>query len=157
MSVNLSSTTPAAPTGGTNIIFQTDGQGNVSAYIQSATELIGDGVDLVGQTADIGPNTLVTTPNGFYRISAYLIVTTVDGASSTLPKLTITWNDLDSGQGQSFDITPTNSGNLLTTLEQSDMIVSAGSSATLDYATSGYASGTPATMQFAIHIRVEQL
>jgi hypothetical protein len=157
MSVNLSSTIPAAPAGGTNVIFQTDGQGNVSAYIQSATELIGDGVDLTAQTADIGPNTLVTTPNGYYRISAYLIVTTVDGASSTLPKLTITWNDLDSGHGQSFDITPTNTGNLLTTLEQSDMIVSAGSSATLDYATSGYTSGTPATMKFAIHIRVEQL
>jgi hypothetical protein len=160
MSINLSNTTPAAPSGGTNILWQSDGSGNVSGYVQSAVELVGDGVDLTAQTADIGPNTLVTTPNGYYRISAYLIVTTVDGASSTLPKLTITWNDLDNGQTQTFDLTPTISGagsNLLTTFEQSDMIVSAGSSATLDYATSGYASGTPATMQYAIHIRVEQL
>jgi hypothetical protein len=157
MSVNLSSTTPAAPAGGTNVIFQTDGQGNVSAYTQSAVELIGDGVDLTAQTANVGPNTLVTTPSGYYRISAYLVVTTVDGASSTLPSLVITWNDLDNGQSQSFSLTPTNAGNLLTTLEQSDMIVSAGSSASIDYATSGYASGTPATMQYAIHIRVEQL
>lgn len=157
MSVNLSNTTPAAPSGGTNVIFQTDGQGNVSAYTQSAVELVGSGIDLTAQTANVGPNTLVTTPNGYYRISAYLIVTTVDGASSTLPKLTITWNDKDNGQGQTFDITPTDAGNLLTTLEQSDMIVSAGSSASIDYATSGYASGTPATMQYAIHIRVEQL
>lgn len=157
MSVNLSNTTPAAPTGGTNITWQTDGSGNVSGYIQSAVELVGDGVDLTGQTANVGPSTLVTTPNGYYRISAYLVVTTVDGASSTLPKLTITWNDKDNGQAQTFDITPMTSGNLLTTLEQSDMIVSAGSSAPIGYATSGYASGTPATMHYAIHIRVEQL
>lgn len=157
MSVNLSNTTPAAPAGGTNVKWQTDGSGNVSGYVQSAVELVGSGVDLTAQTADVGPNTLVNTPNGYYRISAYLVVTTVDGASSTLPKLTITWNDLDNGQAQSFDLTPTNAGNLLTTLEQSDMIVSAASSASIDYATSGYASGTPATMQFAIHIRVEQL
>lgn len=157
MSVNLSNTTPAAPAGGTNITWQTDGQGNVSGYIQSAVELVGDGVDLTAQTANVSPATLVTTPNGYYRISAYLIVTTVDGASSTLPKLTITWNDKDNGQPQTFDLTPTSAGNLLTTLEQSDMIVSAGSSASIDYAASGYASGTPATMQFAVHIRVEQL
>ena len=157
MSVNLSNTTPAAPTGGTNIIWQTDGQGNVSGYVQSAVELVGDGVDLTAQTANVGPNTLVTTPSGYYRISAYIVVTTVDGASSTLPSLTITWNDQDNGQAQSFVLTPTNAGNLLTTLEQSDMIVSAGSSATIDYETSGYASGTPATMQYAVHIRVEQM
>ena len=157
MSVNLSNTTPAAPTGGTNIIWQTDGQGNVSGYVHSAVELVGDGIDLTAQTANVGPNTLVTTPSGYYRISAYIVVTTVDGASSTLPSLTITWNDQDNGQAQSFVLTPTNAGNLLTTLEQSDMIVSAGSSATIDYETSGYASGTPATMQYAVHIRVEQM
>ena len=157
MSVNLSNTTPAAPAGGTNITWQTDGSGNVSGYTQSAVELVGDGVDLTAQTANVGPNTLVTTPSGYYRISAYIVVTTVDGASSTLPSLTITWNDKDNGQAQSFDLTPTNAGNLLTTLEQSDMVVSAGSSASIDYETSGYASGTPATMQYAVHIRVEQL
>ena len=157
MSVNLSNSTPAAPAGGTNITWQTDGSGNVSAYTQSAVELVGDGVDLTAQTANVGPNTLVTTPNGYYRISAYLVVTTVDGASSTLPKLTITWNDLDNGQTQSFDLTVINTTNVLTALEQNDMIVSAASSASIDYATSGYTSGTPATMQFAIHIRVEQM
>lgn len=157
MSVNLSNTTPAAPTGGTNIIWQTDGQGNVSGYVQSAVELVGDGIDLTAQTANVGPNTLVTTPSGYYRISAYIVVTTVDGASSTLPSLTIAWNDKDNGQAQSFVLTPTNAGNLLTTLEQSDMVVSAGSSASIDYETSGYASGTPAHMQYALHIRVEQL
>lgn len=157
MSVNFSDTTPAAPTGGTNIKWQTDGSGNLSGYIQAATELVGDGVDLTAQTANVGPATLVTTPDGYYRISCYIIVTTVDGASSTLPSVVITWNDLDNGQPQTLTLTPTSSGNLLTTYEQNDAIINAGSSASIDYSTTGYASGTPATMKYALHIRVEQL
>jgi hypothetical protein len=157
MSFNLSSTTPPAPTGTTLVSFQTDGSGNVSAYIAAATELVGDDVDLTGQTADVSTTTLVAAPSGFYRISAYIVVTTVDGASSTLPSVIVTWNDKTNGQSQSFTLTPTNTGNHLTTLEQSDMIVSAGSSADLQFSTSGYTSGTPATMQFALHIRVESL
>lgn len=158
MSVNLSNTTPAAPSGSTNVTFQTDGSGNVSAYVTSATELTGNGVDLTGQTADIGPTDLITTPaSGRYRVSVYIIVTTADGASSTLPKVTLTWVDADNGAGQTFDITPTNAGNLLTSAEFDDTFVSAGPSSPLSFSTSGYASGTPATMQFAIHITVEKL
>jgi hypothetical protein len=159
MSVNLSNTTPAAPTGGTNITWQTDGSGNVSGYTQSAVELVGDGIDLTAQTANVGPATLVTTPNGFYRISAYIIITTVDGTSSTLPSVVLTWNDANNGQGQTLTLTPssTNTPDLLTIYEQNDSIINAGSSATIDYSTSGYASNTPAKMQYALHIRVEQL
>jgi hypothetical protein len=158
MSVNLSNTTPAPPSGSTNVVFQTDGSGNVSAYITSAVELTGDGFDATNQSADIGVTTLVASPtSGLYRVAVYLIVTTVDGASSTLPKVTLLWNDQDNGQAQTLDITPTSAGNLLTTFEQGDAFLSIGSSADLQFQTSGYASGTPATMKFAIHIRVEQL
>lgn len=158
MSVNLSDTTPAAPAGSTNVKFQTDGSGNVSAYITSAVELTGNAFDATAQTANIGTTTLITSPTtGRYRISAYIIVTTVDGASSTLPKITLSWNDADNGQPQTFDITPTNSGNTLNTFQFGDAFLSIGSSANVNFATSGYASGTPATMQYAIHITVEAL
>jgi hypothetical protein len=157
MSVNLSSSTPAAPSGKTLVQFQTDGSGNVSAYISAATELVGDNVDLTAQTANVSATPLIASPSGLYRISAYVIVTTVDGASSTLPSVVIAWDDKDNGQPQTFALTPTNTGNLLTTLEQNDMIVSAGSTANLHFSTTGYASGTPATMQYSLHLRVEQL
>lgn len=157
MSVNFSSTTPAPPTGATNVTFQTDGSGNLSAYIQSATELVGDGVDLTAQNTNLGPASLVATPSGFYRISAYIIVTTVDGVSSTLPSITITWNDKDNGQAQTLTLTATSTGNLLTTFKSAECIISAGSSAAIDYATTGYASNTSGQMNYAIHIRVEQL
>jgi len=158
MSVNLSSTTPAAPSGATNVTFQTDGSGNVSAYITSAVELTGNGFDATAQTANISTTDLITTPvAGRYRISAYIIVTTVDGASSTLPSIVLTWNDADNGQGQTLTLTPTTTGNLLTTFESGDAFVSVGASAPLAFSTTGYASGTPATMQYAIHITVEKL
>lgn len=35
MSINFSSSTPAAPSGGYNVKFQTDGSGNVSAYVNN--------------------------------------------------------------------------------------------------------------------------
>lgn len=158
MSVNLSNTTPAAPSGSTNVTFQTDGSGNVSAYVTTAVELTGNGFDDTAQVADIGPTDLITSPvAGRYRVSAYIVVTTADGASSTLPSIVLTWVDADNGAGQSQTLTPTNSGNLLTTFEENDTFVSAGPSSPLSFSTSGYASGTPATMQFAIHITVEKL
>ncbi len=158
MSVNLSSTTPAAPSGGTNITWQKDAAGNVSAYTSSAVELTANGFDATAQVADITATDLITVPVAArYRVSAYIIVTTVDGASSTLPKVTLLWNDSDNGQPQTFDITPTNSGNLLTTFEFGDAFISVSASAPLQFETSSYASGTPNTMQFAIHITVEKL
>lgn len=158
MSVNLSNTTPAAPAGSTNVTFQTDGAGNVSAYVTAAVELTGSGFDATAQTANIGTTTLVAAPvTGRYRISGYIIVTLVDGASSTLPSIGITWKDANNGQGQTFTLTPTDSGNLLTTVHFNDAFISADVSAPIQFSTTGYASGTPATMQYAIHITVEKL
>jgi hypothetical protein len=156
MSVNLSSTTPAAPSGATNITWQKDGAGNVSGYTTSAVELTGNGFDATGQTADIAATDLITTPvAGRYRISAYLVVTTV-GTTSTLPKITLAWSDADNGQNQTFDITPTTAGNTLNTFEFGDAFISVGAAAPLQFSTSGYAS-TGTAMQFAIHITVEKL
>ncbi len=158
MSINFSNTTPAAPTGKTLVTFQTDGSGNMSAYIAAAVELTANGFDATAQTANIGSTTLITTPvSGRYRISAYIIVTTVDGASSTLPSIVLSWNDVDNGQAQTFTLTPTNAGNLQTTFQSNDAFLSIGSSAALSFSTTGYTSGTPATMQYAIHIVVEAL
>jgi len=158
MSINLNRTSPAAPAGSTNIKFQSDVSGNVSGYVPTPAALLtASNVDSTGNTANIGSTTLLAVSTaGIYRISAYIIVTTVDGASSTLPKVTISWTDQDNSQTQSFDITPTNSGNLQTTLEEGSLIVDA-AVANISYATSGYASGTPAIMTYALHLRIEQM
>jgi hypothetical protein len=157
MSVNFNNTTPAAVAGGTNVLWQVDGSGNISAYTLTSSSVIIE-VDLTAQTANISATTL-TTPGsaGFYRVSVYSIVTTVDGASSTLPKTTITWRDAHNTTSQTFDVTSTNTGNLLTTFQQASMRLNSASGTAIQYATSGYASGTPATMQYALRITLEKL
>jgi hypothetical protein len=156
MSVNFSDTTPAAPAGSTNVKFQTDGSGNVSAYVSSAVELTGNGFDATAQTADIGTTSLITTPTeARYRVSGYIIVTLV-GTTSTLPSIVLNWNDSDNGQAQTFTLTPTDAGNALTTVHFNDAFLNVDESAALSFSTTGYASsGTP--MQYAIHITVERL
>lgn len=80
MAINLNRTTPAAPAGGTNAIFQTDGAGNVSAYLGSAP-LAGAALNLTAQVAAIGTTTFFTTVTaGIYRLSYYLYITTAGNA-----------------------------------------------------------------------------
>ena len=40
MSLNLNNTTPAAPTGNVNVLWQYDGSGNVSAYTQPTDAIV---------------------------------------------------------------------------------------------------------------------
>lgn len=157
MGSNLNDTTPAAPAGGVNVKWQTDGAGNDSAYVPSSAVSF-PSANATAQTANIAATTLLAvTVTGRYRISGYVIVTTPDGASSTLPSIVITWTDADSSVAQSFTLTPTNAGNTTTSLQQALMIVSAVTATNIQYATTGYVSGTPATMQYALHLTIEAL
>jgi len=158
MSINLNVATPAAPAGTVNGTGQVDVSGNVSVNVsQSAVELTANQVSLTAQAAIIGTTTILTTSASvLFLISVDIIVTTVGSISSTLPKVTISWTDANNSQSQSVDITPTNAGNLLTTLQQADMFFSALTGTNISYATSGYASNA-AGMQYALHIVTEKL
>ncbi|SRR6266496_219192 len=157
MALNFNATVPAAPSGHINVEWQVDVSGNASANVPSTISIL-PSIDATAQTADIATADLLTTAeDGIYRVSGYIIVTTVDGASSTLPKVTITWVDQDSGVTQTKDLTATNAGNLTTTLEENDMRVSTQAGSSIEYETSGYASGTPATMQYALHLTLEKI
>ncbi len=133
-------------------------------------------VDLTGQTANIGLSVLYAAPaDGLYRVSAYVIVTTVGTVTSTLPQVNIAWTDGVSGVAQSTVLTggvgatPTPppgyassstqsaTANTTTTLRSGDMIVFANASSNIQYSTSGYASNAATTMNYAIHIRVERI
>ena len=157
MSINFNKTLPAAPAGSTNVTFQNDGAGNMSAYVSTPNALPASTINLTAQVADISAANLVATPTaGLYRISAYIVVTQASGTTSLLPAIVITWQDQDGGTSQSLTLTPTNAGNVLTDYEEAVGIVSANTSA-IQYATSGYASVGSPVMKFAIRIRVESL
>lgn len=157
MAINLNATLPAAPAGSTNVVWQSDVSGNVSASLPVPSNLAASRIDLTAQTANIGATNLVASPTaGVYRVSVYIAVTTAGGSSSVLPSVTITWNDQQSAQLESLVITPTNAGNALTTYQQATGVISANTSA-IQYATNSYASAGVPQMQYALHIRVEAL
>ena len=113
-------------------------------------------VDTPGLTDNVALTTLLTAPAGVYRVSSYLYITTVDGVSSTLPKVTITWVD-PTGATQSKDITATQAGNLTGTFDQGDIVVTVGASNNISYQTQNYASNTPNTMTYNLRVRLEAL
>lgn len=160
MSVNLSNTVPSAPAGGTNLLWQTDGSGNISGYVSTSAR-INTSVDLTAQAANISATTLLAvTASGFYRVSAYIVVTQIPSTSSTLPKVTITWTDPNNSTGETFDLTATVAGipaNALTDFKQGVMVFNAKTASNIQYATSGYASVGGTAMNYALSLRLESL
>lgn len=156
MAINLNGTTPAAPAGSTNVIWQSDASGNVSAYVPSTSG--SSPIDSTANTNNIPATTIITPVSGaLYRVTAYMIVTVVDAVSSTLPRLIITWTDRDSLSGQTFTLLPTNNGNLLTTFQQGSMEINAIAAGNIQYQTTGYASNTPNAMTYSLRIRTEAM
>lgn len=164
MAFNFSDSLPAAPAGTTNVKWQTDGGGDISAYVPSAPVLAS--VNLTAQTAAIAATTLFTpTATGFYQLSFYLKITTPDGASSTLGAVTITYTDGVDSVAQSLVVAlatqagasaTTNTLNTTAAKLQGVATIYAKTAVAVQYAIA-YASGTPATMAYEVSIRAVSL
>jgi hypothetical protein len=132
-------------------------------------------VDLTARSADIAQATLYSVPAngaGMYRVSAYSVVTTAAGTSSTLPQILIAWTDNDTNVNNNSapaQWSLNNTGNAVgSTFSEYNttaafivpppgFVVNAHASSNILYSTSGYASNPAAAMQFALHIKVEYL
>lgn len=163
----------AGSTGGTSELA-VNNTGLVIQYNAIAT--VGRGVpaqygtaDLTSQTAVKTATTLYTpTATGWYRISAYLKVTTVastGAATSTLGGVTITFQDGTDSVAQSVvmsmtkpdgSVGTTNTGNTTTTLLAGTLAVYAKTGVAIQYAI-GYASDTAAQMAYEARLRCEAL
>lgn len=140
--------------------------GTLSSY--NGIALIGNGVpaeyaqiNLANQNANITSTTLYAVPAGgagLYRVSCYAVVTTADGASSTLPNIGIGWTDNDSNVAVvASTVTPTNTANAAGAFGPGSQIISAKAGTNITYQTSNYASGTAGAMKYAMRIRLEYL
>jgi hypothetical protein len=153
--INFNGTTPAAPAGGTNVIPQNDGAGNMSFYVPNGPVVLAE-LALTGQTADVASTPLVTSANtGRFRVTVYIIVTTVDPSSSTLGAVELSWSDGDNSTSQTLALTTTQTGNSLTTFATGTALVNNLAATPLNISTSGYASNTPATMEFSLYVETE--
>lgn len=122
--------------------------------------------DLTGQTAAKAATTLYTpVSTGRVRISAYLKVTTVDGTSSTLGAVTITFTDGTDSVAQSMVMlmadqagaaVTTNTGNSTTSVLTGSMFVYAKTGVAIQYAIA-YVSNTPGQMAYAARLTCEAL
>jgi len=129
--------------------------------------------DQTAQTANIALATLYTVPaaqGGMYRLSCYVVVTTAAGTSSTMPSCIFQATDVDAGVavcGAGCQFTVQNSSNTVATTNSANagaaganggtIIINAKASTAIQYGTTGYASNPAATMQYAIHVKLEYL
>lgn len=109
---------------------------------------------LTGQHASIvtTPMTLPAVSAGFYRVTIYQTVTTVDAVSSSLIT-TIGWTDL--GNAKTFS-TAAMTGNTTATNDSVVRMIHIDNASPITYATT-YASNTPNAMNYAIGIVVEKM
>lgn len=164
MSVNLNPTTPAAVAGNTNVVFQTDGSGNISGYVPTAAS-VAAAVNLTAQVAAITTTTLYAVPaDGLYRVSAYAKITTASDTSSVLggaAGFQLTWTDPTDSTTPTVTISDQSSqvlnGNTTTTVYVTSTPIAAKASTNIQYAF-GYTDGGIVThMAYKLSIKVESL
>ncbi|PYU66606.1 MAG: hypothetical protein DMG49_21605 [Acidobacteria bacterium] len=129
-------------------------------------------IDITNQNANQGASTFYTTPSsggaGMYRVSAYVVLTTVDAVSSTLPNVQIVFTDQNTNTTITMDATPILAGagmgqtaaltnNTVGTAVSGVIAISVGGGTVIQYQTAGYASNTPGTMKYAMHLKLEAL
>lgn len=113
---------------------------------------------LSGQTANIGvTNLLALAPVGFYRACAFSAVTTAGGVSSTLPAVTIKFNN---GVAQTQTLLASDSTNTTTTYKQACMVLQASAATAITYdagTTSGAYASSGTAMQYQLRVTLEAL
>ncbi len=121
--------------------------------------------DATAQTANVSATTLVTpSANTYYRISCYVVLTTAATTSSTLPNCDVKYTDVDTNTAvtKNFAATGTLLGttNTLGSSLQGSMMFEAKSGVAVQYDTGGttaYASSGATAMQYAVHVKLEQM
>lgn len=159
MSSNFNDTTPAAPAGHINVKFQTDGAGNVSAYVPDVGGSLAT-IDLTAQTANISATTLYAVPSGafgLYEVESFVIVTQAAGTTSFMPGVNVVFTDNDNNTSQFLRISASDNGNTLTTFGQGVVVINVKDSTTIQYSTLSYASSGSPVMQYALHIRIHKV
>ncbi len=114
---------------------------------------------LSAQVANVAvTNLTASAAAGFYRVCSFAAVTTAASSTSTLPAVTIKFNN---GVAQTKTLTATNSGNVTTTFEQACMVLQASAATAISYdagTTSGaYASSGGTAMQYQLRVTLEAL
>lgn len=122
--------------------------------LEKAPAVQADPARLLNQNASLPLTTVYTTVvQGRYRISAYVRVTTPDGAASSIA-LTVRWTD--GGVAQTKILIPALVGDTTATSDGESLPIEADAGSQIRYSTT-YSSTTPAKMKYTASVVVEQL
>lgn len=157
MAINFSNTTPSIPTGGSGVLWQTDGAGNLSGYITTAP--IAASISLTAQAAAISATTLLAVGAGgagTYQISYVATVTQAATSSSTLGGsngFQIVYTNLSDSVSKTTPAGATSATNTTAVSISGVVIANVLASTTIQYQF-GYTSSGVTVMQYDLNIRV---
>jgi hypothetical protein len=162
MSVNFGNT-PAAPSGATNVTWQTDGSGNISAYLTSPASVITNATLPILQPTltanyNAGSAKTIYTPTAsvVIRVSWSQAIVVAAATSSTFPSLTLSWTDVG-GIARTQQLVATSATNTTAVQSQGDTLIYTNTSGPVAVTSASYASNVAATMTYALTIWAEIL
>ena len=158
MAINLSNTTPAAPAGSTNVLWQNDASGNVSAYT-TCPDIVFLSLNpslLANYNAGVAMTLFTPTAAAAYRISVSQAIVTVGSSSSTFPSLTLSWTDVG-GIARTKQLVATSAVN--TTAVETDAIATiyTNGSTAVQVTSASYATSGTYPMAYSLAIVAELL
>ena len=169
MSINLNNTTPSAPAGSSNVTWQEDASGNVSAYVPtSASVSFSDFQPSLSANYNSGSAKTLFTPSVAvaWRITATeFSVNSPTGA--TLPSLTLAWTDAggtaktlalfsSTGSVSAAGVYATNYA-ATTASGGIQVIIYTNNSTAVTVTSASYAAGSGTALSYALAIAAEQL
>jgi hypothetical protein len=132
-----------------------------NAWVEVARANLNDGnnaIDLTAQGADIGATAFLVTapPAVFMRASCFIVVTTAATTSSTLPACNVTYTD-ETNTAHTVAMTSTSAANTVGTTAAGATTFYVKSASAIQYSTTGYATSGGTSMNFSVHLRLEQI
>jgi hypothetical protein len=114
--------------------------------------------DVATQGANIAAVTLFTpVVSGWYRIDSQEVLTRAATASSTLPSVSLTYTDADSSTVQIDQISASTATNTLGVCPTGSITFYAKVGTVIQFSTAAFASSGATSMQYALHVILEQI
>lgn len=158
MAINLNNLLPAPPAGSTNVLWQEDVSGNVSAYVTCPDIVFVSLNPSLLANYNAGSAQTLFTPSvaAAYRISVSQAIVTVGSSSSTFPSLTLSWTDVG-GIARTKQLVATSTTNLTTVETDTIATIYTNGSTAVQVQSASYATSGTYPMAYALAIVAELL
>lgn len=149
-----------APTASLSLGGKIKSVNSIAAFGSGVPIIVANPVHLINQTADVGTTTLLASApqDGTYLVMPWIAITTPASVSSTLPPITLNWNN--GTAAYSFAVSTTQTGNTTTTTGIGSSgptvarVIHVGIGQAVTISTTGYASSGTTPMAFELYVTI---